>query len=115
MSDITERTKVVNTENLLNQVGILKNALKMAFGTIFSRILGLFREVLLAALFDKSVTDAWNAAFRLPNLFRRVLGEGAISASFVPVFIETQANDRNKAQNLVSAVYTIFLFVLKSS
>jgi len=112
MSDITERTKVVNTENLLNQVGILKNALKMAFGTIFSRILGLFREVLLAALFDKSVTDAWNAAFRLPNLFRRVLGEGAISASFVPVFIETQANDRNKAQNLVSAVYTIFLFVL---
>ncbi|MEN0058756.1 MAG: lipid II flippase MurJ, partial [Bdellovibrio sp.] len=58
---------------------VLKNAFKMASGTLTSRILGLFRDMALGALFDRAVTDAWTAAFRIPNLFRRLFGEGSLA------------------------------------
>ncbi len=59
---------------------------RMALGTLSSRILGLFRDILLTSLFSRNVTDAFVVAFRLPNLFRRVLGEGSIAAAFVPLY-----------------------------
>ncbi len=90
----------------------MKNALSMAFGTMASRILGQLRESLLAAYFDKRITDAWAAAFRLPNLFRRLLGEGSLSVSFIPVFVEAKMDDKVRAQNLVNSVYTFLLVVL---
>lgn len=114
MSDKTdEQSKGVNTTPGGAQVsGILKDALKMAFGTMTSRVLGLLRESLLAALFDKSITDAFNAAFRIPNLFRRLLGEGSLSVSFIPVFIDAKAESTERAQNLVNSFYSILLILL---
>lgn len=90
----------------------MKNALAMAFGTMASRLLGQLRESLLAAYFDKHITDAWAAAFRLPNLFRRLLGEGSLSVSFIPVFVETRMDSPGRAQNLVNSVYTFLLIIL---
>lgn len=84
----------------------------MAFGTMTSRILGQLRESLLAYYFDKRVTDAWAAAFRIPNLFRRLLGEGSLSVSFIPVFVDAYHDDRGRAQNLVNSVYTFLLLIL---
>lgn len=86
----------------------------MAGGTLTSRVLGLFRDMALAALFDRAVTDAWSAAFRLPNLFRRLFGEGALSVSFIPVFIDAQAQDLSgvRGRNLLNAIYTLLLIVL---
>lgn len=89
----------------------------MASGTMASRFLGLLRESLFAAFFDRQITDAWTAAFRLPNLFRRLLGEGSLSVSFIPVFVETLQDsqgkqDNHRAQNLVHGVYTLLLLVL---
>ncbi len=86
----------------------------MAGGTLTSRVLGLFRDMALAALFDRTVTDAWTAAFRLPNLFRRLFGEGSLSVSFIPVFIEAQAEDPSgtRTQNLINAIYTLLLIFL---
>lgn len=112
MSDISERTQIANTPDQSKQAGILKNALKMAFGTMTSRALGLVRESLLAALFDKQITDAWAAAFRIPNMFRRLLGEGSLSVSFIPIFVEAHHEGRERAQNLVNSLYTLLLFVL---
>lgn len=112
MSDISERTQIANTEPPPKQAGILKNALKMAFGTMTSRLLGLVRESLLAALFDKQITDAWNAAFRIPNMFRRLLGEGSLSVSFIPIFVEAHHEGRERAQNLVNSLYTVLLLLL---
>lgn len=86
--------------------------MKMAFGTMTSRVLGQLRESLLAAYFDKRITDAWGAAFRLPNLFRRLLGEGSLSVSFIPVFVESNQEGQVRAQNLVNTVYTFLLIVL---
>lgn len=86
----------------------------MASGTLTSRILGLLRDIALGALFDRTVTDAWTAAFRIPNLFRRLLGEGSLSVSFIPVFMEAQAEDLSgtQARNLANAVYSLLLIVL---
>lgn len=112
MSDISERTQIANTPDKTKQAGILKNALKMAFGTMTSRALGLVRESLLAALFDKQITDAWAAAFRVPNMFRRLLGEGSLSVSFIPIFVEAHHGSRERAQNLVNSLYTLLLMIL---
>lgn len=84
----------------------------MAFGTMTSRVLGQLRESLLAYYFDKRITDAWAAAFRIPNMFRRLLGEGSLSVSFVPVFVEAHHDSRLRAQNLVNSMYTFLLLVL---
>lgn len=84
----------------------------MAFGTMTSRLLGQVRESLLAYYFDKQITDAWNAAFRVPNLFRRLLGEGSLSVSFIPIFVDCHLESKQKAQNLVNSVYSFLLLVL---
>lgn len=93
---------------------VIVHALSMAFGTLSSRILGLVREMAFAAFFDRTVTDAWTAAFRLPNLFRRLLGEGSLAVSFIPVFIDARTKDPNsaRAQNLVNSFYTLLLITI---
>jgi len=68
--------------------------------TLASRILGMVRDVVTAALFglaEGGVMDAFVVAFRIPNLFRRLFGEGALSASYVPVLTATLATDRQSA------------------
>ena len=69
---------------------VLQSALAMSAGTMTSRVLGLVRDILLTAFFTTKVTDAFLAAFKLPNLFRRILGEGSLSVSFIPVYLDTQ-------------------------
>ena len=61
-------------------VSLFKSASTVSLLTLASRITGLVRELLMASVFGVSaLTDAFNVAFRIPNLFRRVLGEGAFS------------------------------------
>jgi len=63
----------------------LKNISVVASATVLSRVLGLVRDQLGAAIFGASVLNtAFLSAFRLPNLFRRLLGEGALTAAFLP-------------------------------
>ncbi|MFN8943559.1 MAG: lipid II flippase MurJ, partial [Pseudobdellovibrionaceae bacterium] len=75
------------------------SALRMASGTMASRVLGLVRDQLFLALFPRHVTDAWTAAFRLPNMFRRLLGEGSLSVSFIPIFVEARHLETNSQTN----------------
>lgn len=92
---------------------VVLKALMMSAGTFSSRILGLVREMLFAALFDRTITDAFTAAFRLPNLFRRLLGEGSLSVSFQPIFIEAQVQGGDRSRKLMDAMH-LFLIVLLS-
>ncbi len=107
-----------NNNNNLHEdkKSVLINAVKMALGTLSSRALGLVRDMAFTALFSRSVRDAWTAAFRLPNLFRRLLGEGSLSVSFIPVFVEARLQDEkngtHEAQNLVNGFYTCLLALL---
>ena len=78
-----------------------------------SRILGLVREQVLAALFGASAaTDAYNVAFRIPNLLRDLFAEGAMSAAFVPTFTRLLATGgREAAWRLGNYVINALLLV----
>ena len=70
--------------------GFLKNVSLVGGFTLLSRLLGLGRDVLFFACFGSSVAgSAFVLAFTLPNLFRRMLGEGTLSSAFIPVFSDT--------------------------
>ncbi len=70
--------------------GILGNISLVSGFTILSRVLGLIRDMLFFACFGGSyVGGAFVLAFTLPNLFRRMLGEGTLSSAFIPIFSET--------------------------
>lgn len=88
----------------------------MAAGTMSSRVLGLVRDMAFAALFNRTITDAWGVAFKLPNLFRRLLGEGSLSVSFIPIFVEAKVQDPTgvEAKNLVNSFYSFLLLLLST-
>ncbi len=69
--------------------GFIRSAGVISALTMLSRVLGLARDAVCAAFFGAGmVWDAFSFAFRVPNLFRRLFGEGALSAAFVPIFSE---------------------------
>jgi len=79
-----------------------------ALGTLASRVLGMLRDAATAALFGLSgggIMDAFVLAFRIPNLFRRLFGEGVLAASYLPVLSAILERDRTEAWRLVSAVF----------
>ena len=85
----------------------------IAAGTLVSRILGLVREVLIVAVFPRMVTDAFFVALRLPNMFRRLLGEGSLSVAFIPVFVETLTKQGEaEAKKLASGVFSLLMLIL---
>ena len=66
--------------------------------TLASRVLGFFREVVIAHYFGAGMaTDAFFVAFQLPNTFRRLLAEGSLTVSFIPVFSQTMITKGRKA------------------
>ncbi len=74
--------------NLLKSTGIIGGM------TLISRIFGFVRDMMLSRLLGGSaVGDAWQIAFQLPNIFRRLFAEGAFSAAFVPLFNRRMAED----------------------
>ena len=86
----------------LRQVSLFKSASTVSLLTLVSRITGFARETLIAALFGASaLTDAFNVAFRIPNLFRRLFAEGAFSQAFVPVLAATRAEKGDDATRLL--------------
>lgn len=67
---------------------LARNSLVVGLATVLSRLLGFARDMLIARLLGAGpVADAFLVAFRLPNLVRRVLGEGGLNAPFVPVYL----------------------------
>lgn len=78
-----------------------------SFGTLASRLLGMLRDMATAALFGLSgggVMDAFVIAFRVPNFFRRLFGEGALAASYLPVLSQKLEEDRAAAWQVASVV-----------
>jgi putative peptidoglycan lipid II flippase len=70
---------------------MLKSSGLMAMATLMSRILGMGREMVYASFMgDGWVASAFTMAFTIPNLFRRLLGEGALTAAFIPIFKEKE-------------------------
>ncbi len=82
--------------------------------TMVSRVFGFVRDLLIAAFFGASwMTDAFWVAFRIPNMLRRLLGEGSLTVAFVPVFTEyLQKKTREEALELASNAFTILSILL---
>jgi putative peptidoglycan lipid II flippase len=73
---------------------MLKSSGAMAAATLTSRVLGMVREMVYAAFMGNSwVASAFMVAFMVPNLFRRLLGEGALTAAFIPIFKHKEVRD----------------------
>ena len=86
-----------------------KSAFLVGAGILLSRIIGLVRQRVFAHYFGLSdAADAFNAAFRIPNFLQNVFGEGALSASFIPVYAKLLAEeDEEEASHVASAVLTL--------
>jgi len=93
---------------------IAKTASIVGGATLLSRLAGLVRDQVIGYFFGTSMAmDAFSVAFRIPNLFRRLLGEGALTAAFVPVFAQTAIKDGEKAAaDLFKSVFTLLALVL---
>src|SRR3954469_4355703 len=95
-------------------MSLFKAASTVSLLTLASRITGLLRDLLMAALFGATaLTDAFYVAFRIPNLFRRVFGEGAFSQAFVPVLAATrEKGGEPAAKAMVDHVSTVLAWSL---
>jgi putative peptidoglycan lipid II flippase len=85
--------------------------------TLLSRVTGLIRDMLISRLFGASAeTDAFNVAFRLPNLLRRLFGEGAFQQAFVPMLADVRSRGDEPqttafAGHVASALFWVLLMV----
>ncbi|MFD1710909.1 murein biosynthesis integral membrane protein MurJ [Ottowia sp. GY511] len=95
-------------------MSLFKAASTVSLLTLASRITGLVRDLLMASAFGVSgLTDAFNVAFRIPNLLRRLFAEGAFSQAFVPVLARSKAaNGDDATRLLIDAVATVLTWVL---
>ncbi len=91
--------------------GLARSASMVSLGTACSRVTGLIREQVIAYFFGASMaTDAFVAAFRIPNLLRDMFAEGALGSAFVPVFKERLVKaGEGEAQRLAQTTFTALL------
>jgi putative peptidoglycan lipid II flippase len=92
----------------------LRSAKTVSLCTLLSRVLGLARDIICASFFGTSLAwDAFVIAFKIPNLFRRLFGEGALSAAFIPVFTEyLETKGKKDAWELVNVIGTLLFIIL---
>lgn len=90
-----------------------KFALIFAGGTMLSRMLGVVRDIVIARYIPTLSRDAFLIAFRLPNMLRDIVGEGAMNAAFVPVFSKTAEHEGDEAfRKLVASAMGMMLILL---
>lgn len=95
-------------------MNLLRAASVVSLLTLASRITGLGRELMVAAMFGAGAwTDAFQAAFRIPNMLRRLFAEGAFAQAFVPILGETRTREGDEVTHLlVNAVATVLFWAL---
>jgi putative peptidoglycan lipid II flippase len=95
------------------EVSTGRSAFFVGAGILISRIVGLVRQRIFAHYFGSSAEgDAFSAAFRIPNFLQNVFGEGALSASFIPVYAKLLAQgDEKEAARVANAIFAILALV----
>ncbi len=93
---------------------MLRSLMTFSGFTLLSRILGFLRDILIARFLGAGVVaDAFFTAFRFPNMFRRIFGEGAFNAAFVPLFGKRVTTDgRNAAMQFANNAFSVLAVVL---
>ncbi len=95
-------------KNIATAAGVLGSA------TIVSRIMGMLRDMAVSRFFGAGMaTDAFFAAFQIPNMLRRFFAEGALTSAFVPLFSATVNRDGDeKAKELANACFTLLTMIM---
>ncbi|HZN01783.1 MAG TPA: murein biosynthesis integral membrane protein MurJ [Pyrinomonadaceae bacterium] len=95
------------------EVSTGRSAFFVGAGILISRVVGLIRQRIFAYYFGSSAEgDAFSAAFRIPNFLQNVFGEGALSASFIPVYAKLLAKgDEKEAARVANAIFSILALV----
>src|SRR5829696_1154022 len=85
-------------------------------GILLSRVVGLVRERVFGFYFGVTPeADAFRAAFRIPNMLQNLLGEGVLSASFIPVYASLIAHDeKEEARRVAGAVFSLLALVVSA-
>ncbi len=99
-----------------NNNSLIKSAGLIGFATVCSRILGFVRDIVIAKFFGTGIfAEAFFVAFRIPNLLRELVGEGAANAAFVPVFTEYLVQkDKTQLERLIQTMFKILFLVLST-
>src|SRR6202008_3864104 len=105
---------VIRPRSQRPSMNLLKALSTVSAMTLMSRITGLARESLKATAFGAGLQmDAFEAAFRLPNILRRLFAEGAFSQAFVPIFAEyKRQRGHDETRALMGRVSTLLAVVL---
>src|SRR6058998_2303305 len=109
MPERWDEFKVSSTERqVVRALGSIGSA------TLVSRVVGFVRDIVVALVFGAGpVTDAFFVAFRIPNILRRLLAEGALSTAMIPVFTEYAAvRSRPELRRMLRAVLGLALIAL---
>jgi putative peptidoglycan lipid II flippase len=109
MSTVDQRNAAVG-EARRARSHFVSHAMVVTVFTLLSRMTGLVRDAVLAAAFGVgAVSDAFLAGFLVPNLFRRLFGEGALSAAFIPHYTQLLKNDPLVAKRFASVCLTLLV------
>ena len=94
-------------------MSLLKNVGTIGSLTLVSRVFGFARDIMLARVMGAGgVADAWQLAFQLPNLFRRLFAEGAFASAFVPLFNRHMTEGESEARRFAGEVLAVLLPIL---
>ncbi len=94
-------------------MNLIKSTTTFSFYTLISRILGYFRDLLIAIYLGSGpVADAFFVAFRIPNTFRRLFSEGTFNAAFVPSYSSELAIGKKNSQKFANTIFNILLLSL---
>ena len=94
-------------------MSLLKNVGTIGGLTLVSRVFGFARDIMLARVLGAGgVADAWQLAFQLPNLFRRLFAEGAFASAFVPLFNRHMTHGESEAKRFAGEVLAVLLPIL---
>ncbi len=92
---------------MVKERSLISNTAVVGAGTFLSRITGLIREILVSSMFGASwVTDVFFVAYTIPNLFRRLFAEGALSTSVIPVFSQYSEKSHEESQKFIYSIFT---------
>ena len=94
-------------------MNLIKSTGTFGFYTIISRILGYFRDILIAIFLGTSfIADAFFVAFRIPNTFRRLFAEGTFNAAFVPSYSSELTKGKLKSKNFTDQIFNLLFLGL---
>ena len=92
---------------------MIKGFRQIAILTTLSRVFGMVRDICFAHFFGAGwLMTAWTMGFKIPNLARRLFGEGAASASFIPVYSQQLHDDPQQAKQLANTTVTVLFVIL---